>query len=225
MDLLKNEKVLAALEEYVRRQNALLPDEETLSGVTLSEEFHLRMRRLLARRKRGFYVLFGTAGRRVASITVAVLVAATVTTVSVEALREPVAQFFTQVFERFTQVFFVDDTPDTPEVEMAKRAPTYVPEGYTVEQEMDLGIIYRIVYTNETGKRIRYAQQVKESMEMIADTENVQYTSITVNDYRGVTYSNKEINTIVFSDEEYTYTISSSLNADELVKIAESIKI
>lgn len=152
MDLLKNEKVLAALEEYVRRQNALLPDEETLSGVTLSEEFHLRMRRLLARRKRGFYVLFGTAGRRVASITVAVLVAATVTTVSVEALREPVAQFFTQVFERFTQVFFVDDTPDTPEVEMAKRAPTYVPEGYTVEQEMDLGTYYKITYVNENGE-------------------------------------------------------------------------
>lgn len=225
MDLLKNEKVLAALEEYVRRQNALLPDEETLSGVTLSEEFHLRMRRLLARRKRGFYVLFGTAGRRVASITVAVLVAATVTTVSVEALREPVAQFFTQVFERFTQVFFVDDTPDTPEVEMAKRAPTYVPEGYTVEQEMDLGTYYKITYVNENGEKLRFAQRWKRTGEVIADTEDVQYTEIIIDDYRGVTYSNKEITTIVFSDEEYTYTLSGPLGTDELVKIAESIKI
>lgn len=225
MDLLNNEKVLAALEEYVRRQNALLPDEETLSGVTLSEGFHLRMRRLLARRKRGFYVLFGTAGRRVASITVAVLVAATVTTVSVEALREPVAQFFTQVFERFTQVFFVDDTPDTPEVEMAKRAPTYVPEGYTVEQEMDLGTYYKITYVNENGEKLRFAQGWKRAGEMIADTENIQYTEIVVGDYQGVTYSNKEINTVVFSDEEYTYTLSGPLGTDELVKIAESIKI
>lgn len=225
MDLLNNEKVLAALEEYVRRQNALLPDEETLSGVTLSEEFHLRMRRLLARRKRGFYVLFGTAGRRVASITVAVLVAATVTTVSVEALREPVAQFFTQVFERFTQVFFVDDTPDTPEVEMAKRAPTYVPEGYTVEQELDLGTANRIVYVNENGEKLRYTQHWKEHIEIVADTEDIQYYDVKINNYQGITYSNKEINTIVFSDEEYTYTLSGPLGTDELVKIAESIKI
>lgn len=224
MDLLKNEKVLAALEEYVRRQNALLPDEETLSGVTLSEEFHLRMRRLLARRKRGFYVLFGTAGRRVASITVAVLVAATVTTVSVEALREPVAQFFTQVFERFTQVFFVDDTPDTPEVEMAKRAPTYVPEGYTVEREEDLGIMYIIVYVSENGEKLRYSQQFKDSVEVIADTEGIQYTNILIGTYEGITYENKNANTITFSDEEYTYILSGALSTNKLTEIAKSIK-
>lgn len=225
MNLFKNPKLLAAFEEYVRMQNDLLPSEEELSGITFSENFREKMRHVLMRQKRGFYVLFGTAGRRVASITVAVLVAATVTTVSVEALREPVAQFFTQVFERFTQVFFVDDTPDTPEVEMAKRAPTYVPEGYTVEQELDFGTYYKITYVNENGEKLRFAQRWKRTGEVIADTEDVQYTEIIIDDYRGVTYSNKEITTIVFSDEEYTYTLSGPLGTDELVKIAESIKI
>ena len=100
MNIHKNEKLIEAFDEYVRLQNDLLPDEEALSTITFSEEFRERMHRLLSRQKYGFYVLFGTAGRRIASFLVAALVAASVTTISVEALREPVFQFFAQVFEK-----------------------------------------------------------------------------------------------------------------------------
>lgn len=223
MNLFKNDKVLAALAEYVRQQNALLPDADSLSEVALSEWFHQRMHQLIARRKRGFYVLFGTIGRRVASIVIAVLVAATVTTVSVEALRKPVAEFFTQVFEKFTQVFFVDDTPDTPEVEMEKRVPSYIPEGYTIENELNVRTLYKTIYANEQGKTISYTQRWKRAGELIADTEGVQYTVIEVNGYEGITYNNKEYIYLIFSDAEYTYTVSGNLTYDKLLEITESI--
>lgn len=222
MNIYKNEKLLEAFDEYVRMKNDLLPCEETLSVITFSEEFRERMRRLLSRQQWGFYVLFGTVGRRIASFLVAALIATTVTTISVEALRKPVAEFFAEVFERFTQIFFVDETPDSPEVEMGKRVPAYIPDGYKMEKETDLPTVYRVVYVNEIGEKIRYAQQDRVSIEAIIDTEDITYTDIQIGIYQGLIYENKGISTIVFSDDQYTYTLS-GISLDILLKIAQSI--
>lgn len=225
MKLYKHKKLHEALDVFVRQQNDLLPDEKELSEVTLSDAFKERMQKLLRRQKYGFFVLFGTAGRRVASILMAVLVAAAVTTVSVEALRKPVMEFFTQVFERFTQIFFVDDTPDTRMVEMELYLPTHIPEGYELEQEEVLPYIHRTTYTHSySNDKIRYKQRWKESINVFADTENTNYSKITVNDYQGIAYSNKDIVSLIYSDEQYTYTLSASLPLEKLIEIAKSIE-
>lgn len=57
---------------------------------------------------------------------------------------------------------------------------------------------------------------------MIADTEDVQYTEIIIDDYQGISYSNKGTVYIIFSDEEYTYTLS-GISYDLLLEVAESI--
>ena len=59
---------------------------------------------------------------------------------------------------------------------------------------------------------------------MITETENTQYTQMTSGDYQGGTYSNKDVFTVVYSDEQYTYTVSASLPLDELIEIAKSIQ-
>ncbi len=223
MNLYKSDKLTAALAEYVRRQNTLLPDDGALSRVTLSQEYRRQMERLLARRKRGFYVLFGTVGRRVASVAIAVLAAATVTTVSVEALRQPVFQFFAEIYERFTQVLFVDQEPRVLVTEIEKRTPTYISEGYVMEEESDLDTYYKVVYVNEKNEKIRYAQRWKKHIEMQVDTEDIQYTTITIGDLQGLTYKNEDIITITFSDNKYTYTLSGSVSINELQKMAESL--
>ncbi len=223
MNIHKNEKLIEAFDEYVRLQNDLLPDEEALSTITFSEEFRERMHRLLSRQKYGFYVLFGTAGRRIASFLVAALVAASVTTISVEALREPVFQFFADIYERFTQVFFGDDEPRALVTEIEKRTPTYIPAGYVVEEEADLGAYYMITYANKAGEKLRFAQQFKKHIEIQVDTEDIQYTAIMIGNQQGVSYKNKGINTITFSDSQYTYTISANISIDELQKMAKSL--
>lgn len=223
MNIYKNEKLLEAFDEYVRMKNDLLPCEETLSVITFSEEFRERMRRLLSRQQWGFYVLFGTVGRRIASFLVAALIATTVTTISVEALRKPVAEFFAEVFERFTQVFFVDETPDSPEVEMGKRVPAYIPDGYKMDKETDLPTMYQAVYVNENGQKIRFSQQDRASVGTIIDTEGVTYTEVAVGNYQGFTYENKGVTTIVFLDEKYAY-IFSGTSLDVLIEMAKSLK-
>ncbi len=219
----KHQTLHDAFELFVRQQNALLPDEETLSTVTLSDGFKQRMQKLLRQQQKGFFVLFGTAGRRIASIAVAVLVAATVTTVSVEALREPVFQFFAEVYEKFTQIFFVDDTPNVSEIQFKKKTPAYIPEGYVVESEMDLETMYRITFSNDNREKIRYTQQDRASIEAIIDTEDVTYENIIIGDRPGITYKNNGFVYIVFTDEEYAYSFSGN-SLDTLIEMAQSIK-
>lgn len=220
----KHQTLQEAFDLFVREQNALLPDEETLSTITFTDSFKQRMQKLLRRQRQGFFVLFGTVGRRIASIAVAVLVATTVTTVSVEALREPVFQFFAEVYEKFTQVLFEDDSPSPPVTELEKRMPMYIPNGYVMESETHLGFWYKSIYVNKSGNTLRYSQRFKESVEVQADTEDIQYTNVLIGDYQGVMYNNKGFNYVIFSDGKYTYTISSDTIVSELIKIAESIQ-
>ncbi len=223
MNIHKNEKLIEAFDEYVRLQNDLLPDEEALSSITFSEEFRERMHRLLSRQKYGFYVLFGTAGRRIASFLVAALVAASVTTISVEALREPVFRFFAEVYEKFTQVIFADDTPDTPtEVVFNLKKPTYVPSDYEMIMENCTDISYYSLYTNENGKQFIF-EQFLTGANIGIDTENVQLTELLINGRYGITYHQKGTSFLLFSDGTYSYRIGGTCHLEELIKIAESI--
>ena len=225
MNLYRNDNLRAAFDLYVREQDALLPTEEELSSVTLSPEFHARMAKLLARRRRGYYRMFGTWGRRVASILIALLVATTTVTFSVKALREKVIEFFAEVFGTHTVVTFVDDTPDVPdEITFEPRKPSYIPEGYVVEQEIKSSTMYVVLWTDEKNNQVCYRQLQKESIKIHVDTEEVLHTKITINSYDGISYSNKGIQTILFSDDRYTYTLSGFCSSEELIKVAESIQ-
>ncbi len=228
MNLYQNRNLLKAFDLYVREQDALLPSEAEASTVTLSPAFHEKMQHLLALRKRGFYVLFGTTGRQVASILVAVLLALTTATVSVKALRESVLHFFAEVFDTHTAVTFVDETPDIDvpvETVFEMQTPTYIPEGYAVERETDIASAYSIVFADAEGNKIRYKQRHKESGDMQIDTEGIVYEEITIHNYIGITYRNKGFTYIIFSDERYTYTLSGVVSLEELTKMAESFRL
>ena len=223
MDFYHHPTLVRAFELYMEEENARLPDDEELAKITFSPEFEERMRKMFARRKYGYYTLFGTVGRRIASVSVALLLTATILTASVEAIRTPVVQFFTEVYEKFTQIFVTDDTPDAPGLVFEPHAPTYIPEGYVVEKEEKHASAYYVTYTNDAGKRISFQQQVKDGNYQTIDTENIPHTNITIGEYEGIVYTNKGKTFLILTDEKYAYAISSILGEEELIKIAESI--
>ena len=224
MNFYKHPKLLEALDLYTREQDERLPDEKELKSITFSEEFLERMRRMIARHRWGYYALFGTVGRRVASILVALLIAATTATVSVEALREPVLRFFAEVFERFTVIFVEKDVPTEAVGEMELYAPTYVPDGYEVAQEMATDRLYRVVYVNNKMDKINYVQRWSSDINYTVNTEGTEYSKIMVGKYPGVIYTNKGIVAITFGDGTYSYTLTGNIPKEELIKIAKSIK-
>jgi len=224
MDFYHHPTLVRAFELYMEEENARLPDDEELAKITFSPEFEERMRKMFARRKYGYYTLFGTVGRRIASVSVALLLTATILTASVEAIRTPVVQFFTEVYEKFTQIFVTDDTPDTPDLVFEPHAPTYIPEGYTISDEQLFDSHYQIVYVNADGDRIRFVQEWKGNIDITADTEGIQHMSFAFETFEGISYTNKGKTFLIFTDSEYEFAIAATLNVEELMKIAKSIE-
>lgn len=222
----KHPKLYEAFDQYCQQWCDQLPSDEELEQVTFSPALLDRMRRMIRRQKCGYYVLFGTAGRRVASIIVALLVSMTVTTFSVKALRDPVVKFFTEVFETFTSVLFAGDSPDAPTVEIEAVAPTYIPEGYTLQRESHTSSTYRIIYNNaNTGDQLVYTQRWHDHGSLGANTENIEYHEVKVNDLDGIAYTQGDFTSVMFAHADYVFMVNASLSEEELLKIAASIPL
>ena len=74
-----------------------------------SVEFERKMQKLIKRRNKPYYKIINTVGKRVACIVVIVLIASSVTVLSVDALRNAVADFFVSTYDKFSSVQPVED--------------------------------------------------------------------------------------------------------------------
>lgn len=226
-DLYKHPKLYEAFDLYSRQWCDDLPTDEALSQITFSPAFEEKMRRVLRRQAHGFYVLFGTARRCVASVLITLLVGMTITTFSVKALREPVVRFITRVFDSFTSILFVDDEPSDMDTEMKTVEPGYIPQGYEVEQAIgDNSTMYRIRYYNaDTKSRLVYTQRREETGALGINTEDVDYHSVKVNELEGIAYSQGDTTAVMFVHGIYTFTVKGSLSEAELLRIAASVPL
>lgn len=225
--LYKHPKLYEAFDLYCRLWCAEQPTEEELAEISVSPAFVEKMHRLFQRQKYGYYALFGTVGRRVASIVVALLVGMTVTTFSVKALRDPVVRFITEVFESFTSILFVNDEPAESDAGMKAVVPAYIPEGYEVEQQFSDGeTVHRVTYYNkENQERVLYTQRWEDVSILNINTEGIEYHTVQVNGTTGIAYTQNESTVIMFVYGQYTFTVKGSLSEEELLRIAASIPL
>lgn len=224
-NLYKHPKLYEAFDLHCQQWCEELPTDEELADITFSPTLQEKMRRLLRRQRCGFYVLFGTAGRRVASVLVMLLVSMTIATVSVKALREPVVRFITEVFETFTSILFVNDEPTPADVQLEAVMPAYIPEGYVVEwQGSDGKTMHRIAYYNaDTETRLLYTQRRDKDGVLTANTEEIVYHAVSVNGVEGIAYSQKDSTAVMFVRGGYAFTVKGTLAEEELLHIAASI--
>lgn len=218
-----DEKLIQAFDLYNKKLCESLPSDEELKDVTFSETFEKKMQKLISIQKKSYYYMINTVGKRVAIILAAIIIGLTATTFGVKAIRETVIEFITETFEKFTKVSVVDDEPDT-QSELVKTAPTYIPEGYIIELEVDAGGLYKIKYTTQENDIINYNQKFGYGTINNVNTEDIEYENIYINSLEGVKYIKNGINTVVFADETYMYTIYGQVPFEELIKMAESIK-
>lgn len=116
-----------AFREAVSSEFAHIPTDENSIDFTFSERFNKRMAKLIKSQKKVYYNFINTAYKRVAIICIVLLTMLT-TACSVKAIREPIVNFFTEVYESFTRYFFEGDTVDvlTKEYSISK-----LPDGFT----------------------------------------------------------------------------------------------
>ncbi len=222
--LFKHPKLYEAFDLYCQQRCQDLPSKETLADITLSPSLEAKMRRLFRRQKYGYYAMFGTVGRRVASIALTLLVGAIITTFSVKALREPVVRFFTEVFENFTGIWF---TNDEPSLEFTAVEPAYIPEGYeVVRQFSDDATIYRIrYYSASSDDNIDYMQSWNDKGALGINTEGTEYHTVYVNGQEGIAYTQNGFTTVMFVHKHYVFMLMAPLPEEDILRIAASIPL
>lgn len=133
---------------------------DTLEEVIPSARYKKRIERLIKRQKQPYWRYVNTVGKRVAILVVAIALTFALP-MGVSAVREPVVEFFMNVYERFVEFFYdKDDIARAPDIIETVYTLEYVPEGYEMEECIitDLGI--RIIWMNDTGDQIVFLQSV-----------------------------------------------------------------
>lgn len=218
-----------ALDLYCIEFCKTLPTNEELSDITFSEEFERKMQKLIDRQKKFYYYWFNTVGKRVAAIILVILLSFATITFSVRALREPVIRFIVETYEKFSSIIIVNDKNEDDIVidySFEKITSMYIPEGYILDFEFDEAPIYQVRYVNnDKTKMFVCMQAITDEGIVQANTEGITYENININNDSGVFYSNKGNNTVIFNLDKYVFTLTGTISREELVKIAESIKI
>ena len=98
--------------------------------IDLGDDYENYMDNLIRRSKNPFQRYFNTLGRRVAGIAAAMLIAFSCA-MTVKAVREPVVEFFTNIYEKFVEIIFgEDDIAKAPDTIETVYTLGFIPDGY-----------------------------------------------------------------------------------------------
>ena len=193
--------------------------------INLGDDYENYMDNLIKRSKNPFQRYFNTVGRRVAGIAAVMLIAFSCS-MTVKAVREPVVEFFANIYEKFVEIIFgEDDIAKAPDTIETVYTLGFIPDGY----EMDRFFIDRdmtnMTWKNENGDRLVLSQGIlKGSFTM--DTEEANYQIIEWNG-RKIACAEKYGTKYFFwnSDEyEFSLTISSNISEEETLALIDSLK-
>ena len=142
---------------------------------------------------------------------------------SVSAIRQRVVEFITEVYQKYTQVFFSESQSSQMESEIfTAYTPSYIPKGFElVNQDTNETVLLDYEKGNDF---ISYKQGWLDEISMQINTEGVQLEELTFNNLPAKYYSNQEVQNLIWYDNHYMYMVSSTLDRKMVFKIAESVK-
>lgn len=133
-------------------------------------------------------------------------------------------------YESFYQHYFYEGNTEIPS-DTSAGYPTWIPSGYTEDAVIDMGESAAVIYTNDAGQLLRfYYSMGTEDVDLFIETDGVTRKIVYLGTIPADLYlsDNENIaNNIVWMNPEnqMMYYISGFLNEDDLVKMAESVRV
>ena len=189
-----------------------------------SKRFERRMGKLIRRGKTGSPVGAIAFLRRHMVAFVAAIIILFASAMSVSAVRAAVFEFITEVYEKFTHIFFNESRSSSDSAgEFIVRRPSFIPEGFELVSEKTAGPVL-LVY-EKGSDYISYSQQRLENVSININTEGVKLEELEFKGLPAKYYSNQGVQNLLWYDDKYIYVVSSTLDRDIVFKIAESVEI
>ncbi len=220
---MKNDNFKKALyDSLIPEFSNMLPDGDKDEHV-FSADFEKKMQKLIKRRNKPYYKIINTVGKRVACIIVIVLIASSVTVLSVDALRNAVADFFVSTYDKFSSVQPVEDDI----------APSTIKDIYEITYDLKE---YEIYYEDNTEYRrnityikddivINFSQYTKDMYDKNVNTEDAEISTIEINGTEAIMFlDNQNYYHIIINSDDYVFGIGSNTGKDILIDIAKSVQ-
>lgn len=223
-----DEILKAAIKEYVEEK--LESDVYCNNEFETSANFEKKISKLLKAERSIYHKATLTTVRKVICVLIAVLILL-LSTLSVDAVRDYIADFFIEHFS-------VYDTVSLKQSEV-KNYPTtleslyelgYIPKGYSLadKSQMDNSVSY--IYLDQKGNNIIFSQDTQDSYSSNIDNEHTTNYSETVDgqEYLINVFEDEDLEkptiTIIWDNREYIFTLFGNLTKKEMLNMCKSLK-
>lgn len=227
MRLTSQEKLKKAVELYSLKMQQEFPSPEELANLPEpSARFQKKMNRLLRRQKKSYYRLINTSLKRVTAAILIFLLSISCL-MTVEAIRTPIINFFTKVYEEYTQVTLNHDQKEVPAKLHIEEiyAPSYLPEGFEKNMEEITDNYLLFEYVNKENHYVLLQQFSYDDPSIAINTEDITYETVMIFDSVGIYYDNMGIQSILWYYDGYTFSVIADIGKEEIIKVAQSIVI
>ena len=222
-ELSGKKKLVKALEKYERSFEEKYPPEDM--DVEFSRQYEVYMEKLLSGKipKRKKYL--NTAGKRIAACVAAFMIIFGAS-MTVKAFREPVVEFFTNIYEKIVEIFFDDDdiAKAPSEIETVYTLG-YVPEGYEMESYSidEFKFVSKTVFSNNKNK-ITFRQQILDGNSVL-DNENTDHQYFYMDNTKVALTEKGSLKTLYWNTDKYSFVLSVdiAISEEECIKIISSV--
>jgi hypothetical protein len=162
---------------------------------------------------------------RVAIFILIVFSSITILTISVEAFRVKVFNFFIDVNETHTEIRVEEDTKDNERNKPIWKDyyfPSYLPENFEVTNT-DIFNETRVAHFSDSIHFITFSQAPKGTDFQI-DTEGSVITEVEINGHKGILATKDSLNILFWSNDTSSFCLTTNLETEKMVKIAKNIK-
>jgi len=159
---------------------------------------------------------------------IAILVAAAILLLAGCAIiyRDEIRGFIIDIKELFVNVDFSEGENNSQEIEEIYEL-TYIPEGYSLEDQRINRMSVLYIFTNSDDQRIKFVQESLDASSFSIDSEHSDNTVLEIGNHTIYTRKTGDMYCYLWNDGKYAMQIysSESLSDDELLLIIDGIRI
>ena len=189
-----------------------------------SPKFERKVRKLINRRRKPYFRMINTVGKRVACIALAVFIATATTVMSVSAFRKAFIHFFSNLLGTYSDVVIETDKQHPVTIEDAYEI-TYDLSDYRIDFEDNCELYRDKIYINGNNA-VYFQQHTQGSFNGInLNTEKAEIIDTEINGYPATFYY--DINNaphFIWDNGEYIFYLWSNLSKEEMLEIAKSVR-
>ena len=214
----KFELALLALTEH------FLSDLPPIDNTEFSEKFKRRMKKLIKRWGKSYYILINTAAKRAACVIIGIIIALSALTISVRALLPDVWKIFMTWFDEYMSVGFETETTSNSNTIEEVMLPKYVPEGLEISETFSTPATHSTLF-EQNGELVCEIIQYIYKVSLLYDDDS-QLQNVKVLQHDGMINTSNSQHYLTWEDGKYYFVISdysSSLSNYELIAMAESM--